>query len=180
MKEKLYNDKNKSKVPFFIRKEERGGRRMLTLKSTLTKQELIARWDDRTAPARFAGNEDLEDNIFMATRKGDKVTLIRKARGAWDPFATIFKGSILSDGEHSVLEGTFGKRTLDYLILIGLGMLDFLFYFYASPERQTKSMMGFCILFAVVLIVLALPTRSAKKRYRQFLEDITQTEKDEK
>ena len=152
---------------------------MLMLKSKLTKEALTARWDDRTAPARFAGNEDLEDNIFMATRKGDKVTLIRKARGAWDPFATIFKGKITSDGEYGILEGTFGKRVLDYAILIGLGVLDFLFYFYASPERQTRSMAGFCLCFAVILILLAIPTRSAKKRYRAFLEDITLTEKDE-
>lgn len=149
---------------------------MLILKSKLTKQQLIARWDDRTAPARFAGNEDLEDNIFIGTRKDDRVTLIRKARGAWDPFATVFKGKITSEGEYGVLEGTFGKRVLDYVILIALGLLDFLFYFYASPERQTQSTAGFCIAFAVLLIFLAIPRRSAKKRYREFLADIALTE----
>lgn len=151
---------------------------MILLRSRFSKEELVARFDEMTSPARFAGNDDYDDNIFMATRKKDKITLIRKARNAWDPFATVFKGEIVSDGENSILQGAFGKRLLDYLILIGLGVLDFLFYFYASPERQTKSMAGFCIAFAVLLIVLAIPTRSAKKRYKTFLEDITDPDRD--
>ena len=152
---------------------------MVELKSNLSKEQLLSRWDERTSPARFAGNEDLEDNIYMAKRKEDKVTLIRKARGAWDPFATVFKGTISSDGEKSVLLGSFGKRTLDYLILFALGVLDFLFYFYASPERQTQSMAAFCVAFAVILIVLAIPLPSARKRYTAFLKDITETKNDD-
>lgn len=156
---------------------------MLRLTSQMSKSELCARWDERTSPARFAGNDDNTDNIFMATRKGEKVTLIRKARGAWDPFATIFKGTISGseDGDgQSVLEGVFTKRVFDYLMLIALAVLDFLFYWYASPERQTGSMKAGCIAFAVLLILLAIPMPSARKRYTGFLRDITDGGQDEK
>ena len=51
---------------------------MLILESRFSPSELAERWDDRTSPARFAGNDDVMDDIYIARRKDNRVFLIRK------------------------------------------------------------------------------------------------------
>lgn len=148
---------------------------MLVLKSSQTPEELMLRWDERTSPARFAGSDELMDSIFMASRKGDRVFLIRKASGALDPFATVFRGRIVSCGTGSAIKGCFTKRLFDYLALLALGALDWLIYARALESgNASESLTVACIAIAVLLLLIAVPLRGARRRYREFLEEITE------
>lgn len=147
---------------------------MLSLKSRYSPEQLTARWDERTSPARFAGNDDVLDNIYIASRKKNSVFLIRKARGALDPFATVFRGKILSCGAGSELRGRFSKRLFDYILLLLLLALDLFIYERAAVQTAlTDGVKYGCAAFAVVLLLLAVPLPSAKRRYRAFLLEIT-------
>ena len=90
---------------------------MLHLESRYSTEQLLARWDERTSLARFAGNDDVLDVIYVASRKKNRVFLIRKARRTLDPFATVFRGRIFPCGDGSVLQGSFSKRLFDYILL---------------------------------------------------------------
>ena len=150
---------------------------MLALDSKLTVDALERRWDEQTSPARFAGSDEMMDNIFIASRKGERVFLIRKASGALDPFATVFRGRILPCSEGSVLEGWFTKRLFDYVLLLALFALDATVFLQGlSAGEADASLAGWCGAFALVLLLLAFPTRSARRRYRAFLEDIVRSE----
>lgn len=147
---------------------------MLILKSKSTPEQLAQRWDEKTSPARFAGSDELMDNIFIASRKEDRVFLIRRASGALDPFATVFRGRIVSCGSGSAIKGRFTKRLFDYLLVFALAVLDgFLFYRAWDDGSVTPSFTGLCIGVAVLLLLLAVPLRSPRRRYREFLEEIT-------
>ena len=147
---------------------------MLTLKSNHSVSQLIARWDDRTSPARFAGNDDVLDTVYRAKREEDRVYLIRKGSSSIDPFTTVFRGKISRDGEGSVLEGKFTKRSFDYVLLVLFLGLDVAFAMrsYLLGDLTYGGMLG-CGLFALLMILLAIPTPWAKKRYTAFLRDIT-------
>lgn len=148
---------------------------MLALNSNLTVEALERRWDEQTSPARFAGSDELMDNIFIASRKEDRVFLIRKASGALDPFATVFRGRILPRGEGSVLKGRFTKRLFDYVLLLALFALDAAVFLQGLLAGEADaSLAGWCGGFALVLLLLAVPLRSARRRYRAFLESIVQ------
>ena len=97
---------------------------MLSLESKHNASALSSRWDERTSPARFAGNDDVLDMIYFAKRKGNKVFLVRKGSRSLDLFATVFRGQILPRGEGSVLQGSFSKRLSAYLLLAVLLVLD--------------------------------------------------------
>ncbi len=147
---------------------------MLFLKSRYSPEQLAARWDACTSPARFAGNDELLDTIFIASRKKDRVFLIRKASGALDPFATVFRGRIVSCGGGSGIKGHFTKRLFDYLILLLFALADVFFYWRGMRAGPvSSSMTAGCIVFAIILLLLAIPLRSPRRRYRAFLEEIT-------
>ena len=154
---------------------------MLVLESKATPEQLAQRWDEKTSPARFAGNDELMDNIFIAFRKEDRVFLIRRASGALDPFATVFRGRIVSCGSGSAIKGRFTKRLFDYLILLLLALLDGFFYSRALEEGSiSPSVTGLCIAFAFLLLLLAVPLRASRRRYREFLEGITSADDENK
>ena len=154
---------------------------MLVLESKATPEQLVRRWDEKTSPARFAGNDALMDNIFIASRKEDRVFLIRRASGALDPFATVFRGRIVSCGGGSAIKGRFTKRLFDYLLLLLLAAIDGFIYFRALEEGSVNpSFTGLCIAFALVLLLLACPLRSTRRRYREFLEEITSADDEKK
>ena len=46
-------------------------------KSLYKKDELIQRWDDITSPARFAGANETLDWVYNASRKGERVKLVK-------------------------------------------------------------------------------------------------------
>lgn len=147
---------------------------MLVLKSKWTPDQLAQRWDEKTSPARFAGNDALMDSIFIASRKEDRVFLIRRASGALDPFATVFRGRIVPCGEGSAIKGHFTKRLFDYVLLVLLAVLDGFLYFRMLDSGQVSaSYQGFCAAFALLLLLAAVPLRAPRRRYRAFLEEIT-------
>ena len=146
---------------------------MLVLESKFTPEQLTQRWDEKTSPARFAGNDALMDNIFIASRKEDRVFLIRRASGALDPFATVFRGRIVPCGDGSAIKGHFTKRLFDYVLLLVLAFLDGFVYYRAIEEGSVSpSVTGFCIAFVVLLLLIAVPLRKPRRRYREFLEEI--------
>ncbi len=168
---KKYDIITKIIITAFVREE----RAMLFLESRYSPEQLLARWDERTSPARFAGNDDVLDVIYVASRKKNRVFLIRKARRALDPFTTVFRGKVLPYGEGSVLQGSFSKRLFDYLLLLALLALDIFVYQRASASGLATS--GFsagCVLFACLLILLAIPFPRAKKQYLSLLKEITE------
>ncbi len=153
---------------------------MLVLGSKMTVEALEQRWDEQTSPARFAGSDELMDNIFIASRKKDRVFLIRRASGALDPFATVFRGRIVPCGEGSALKGRFTKRLFDYILLLALFVLDALIFLQSWLAGEADlSLAGWCGGFALVLLLLAIPLRSPRRRYRAFLEGIVQPQEKE-
>lgn len=150
---------------------------MLILESRYSPEQLLARWDERTSPARFAGNDDVLDVIYVAVRKKNRVFLIRKARRTLDPLTTVFRGKIISYGSGSALRGNFSKRLFDYLLLLALLALDIFFYHRAfSAGLASDTFSVGCVCFAVLLLFLAIPLPRAKKKYLAFLREITDDE----
>lgn len=150
---------------------------MATLKSNHSPVELASRWDERTSPARFAGNDDVLDTVYRAKRKGNSVFLIRKGSVSLDPFTTVFRGKILPCGEGSMIKGYFSKRAFDYVLLAILLCLDAAFALKASlMGAMTGEAFLWCLGFAVILVLLAIPTPFAVKRYTAFMRDITKDE----
>lgn len=152
---------------------------MLFLKSAYSAERLTVRWDERTSLSRFAGNDELMDNIFVAKRKGDRVILIRKARSAWDPFATVFRGRIVSSDGGSAIKGHFTKRLSDYCLLLLLLLADG--YFCLRLREMGKlgvSAAAGCLVFAAILLLLAVPLRAPRRRYRTFLKDIVRMDEE--
>lgn len=150
---------------------------MLSLESKHSVSALSSRWDERTSPARFAGNDDVLDMIYFAKRKGNKVFLVRKGSRSLDLFATVFRGQILPHGEGSVLQGSFSKRLSAYLLLAVLLVLDgaFAAKAYSIGVLDWAGAMG-CLLVAALLILAAIPLPGAKKRYTAFMREITDEE----
>lgn len=147
---------------------------MLFLESRYSPEQLLARWDERTSPARFAGNDDVMDVIYVASRKDDRVFLVRKGRRTLDPFATVFRGRVVPCDGGSALQGRFSKRLFDYLILLVLLALEVFFYQRAvAGGSVTSSFTVGCLAFAFLLLLLAIPLPHTKKRYREFLKEIT-------
>lgn len=148
---------------------------MLFLESRYSPEQLLARWDERTSPARFAGNDDFMDVIYVASRKENRVFLIRKGRRTLDPFATVFCGKVVPCDGGSVLQGRFSKRLFDYLILLALLALEIFFYQRAAAGGTvTQAFTVGCVVFACLLLLLAIPLPHTKKRYLGFLKEITE------
>ena len=157
-------------ITAFLREE----RAMLTLESRYSPEQLLARWDERTSPARFAGNDDVLDLIYVASRKDNRVFLIRKARRTLDPFATVFRGKIVSCGNGSALQGSFSKRFFDYFVLLAmLAIVVFVYHRASISGLATTSFSVGCVLFACLILLLAIPLPHAKKKYLSFLKEIT-------
>lgn len=150
---------------------------MLSLNSSHSQKALLSRWDERTSPARFAGNDDVLDTVYRAKRNGNKVYLIRKGYSSVDPFVTVFRGEIVQSERGSVLQGRFTKRVFDYVLILLFLVLDVAFaarsYLMGS---MTYTGLAGCALFAAIMILLAIPMPSARKRYTEFLKDITRDE----
>ena len=150
---------------------------MLFLESRYSPEQLLARWDERTSPARFAGNDDVLDLIYVASRNDNRVFLIRKARRTLDPFATVFRGKIIPCGEGSALQGSFSKRLFDYIIMIAmLVVLAFVYHRASISGLANASFSACCVLLACLILLLAIPLPFAKKKYLSFLKEITNPE----
>lgn len=150
---------------------------MLSLPCRFSPEELAARWDDFTSPARFAGNDGEFDMLYTATRKGMRVKLLRKAAVAHSPFATVFCGEIVADARGSVLRGYFRKRVQDYIFLLLLEGLNSWMYLRAEQMGVLSTGLTTCCIAVLLLsVLLAIPLRSPRKRYTAFLKRITDEE----
>ena len=142
--------------------------------SELTKEELVARWDERTSPQRFAGSDDMFDNIYIAHRGGDRVRLAFKPRSGPDLFGTVFRGRITRNGEGSAITGVFTKTGADYLLAFVLAAV--MAVILKAMYDRGLGVMNLYIGMALCAAVLALylwPKRTSKKKYSAFLKDIT-------
>ncbi len=147
---------------------------MIKFTSAFSAEELAERWDDYTSPARFAGNDDTMDLIFMGERNGDKVRLVRKARTVKEPFTCVFRGRIKKQEQGSVIEGVFTKSIFDY-ILVGL-LIAFVFYIRTIIVERGGSLVSVNALLAITIIsgiALLFNYRSVKRRYAEFIFRIT-------
>ncbi len=141
--------------------------------SELTKEELVARWDERTSPQRFAGSDDMFDNIYIAHRGGDRIKLAFKPRSGPDLFGTVFRGRITRNGEGSAISGFFTKTGADYLLafVLAVVMTVILKAMYDRGLGVVNLYIGMALCAAVLALYL-WPKRTSKKKYAAFLKDI--------
>lgn len=147
---------------------------MVKFESDFSPEILKERWDDYTSPARFAGNDDTMDLIFVSKRKNEKIRLVRRARAAFEPFACVFRGKIKKTGQGSEIVGVFTKSWIDYIVISGIFAL--LFYIRSLIEARgtslgtINSLLIFAIAFAFVLLT---NRRSSKRKYAEFIYRVT-------
>ncbi len=134
--------------------------------SELTKEELVARWDERTSPQRFAGSDDMFDNIYIAHRGGDRVRLAFKPRSGPDLFGTVFRGRITRNGEGSAITGVFTKTGADYLLatVLAVVMAVILKAMYDRGLGVMNLYIGMALCASVLLADL-WPKRTSRKKY---------------
>ncbi|HAN21232.1 MAG: hypothetical protein A2Y15_06665 [Clostridiales bacterium GWF2_36_10] len=146
---------------------------MIILKSKYRKNELIARWDDRINPARFAGNDDILDLTFYGSRHKNNIKLIRRSGVARDPFSAIFRGKIISTPEGSAIKGIFTKSIFEYVITVLF--LGFILFLYRVIKERGGSFSAINVLLVASLLMAFLflfNRKATKRRYIDFLNDI--------
>lgn len=132
---------------------------------------LIKRWDYMTSEAFYAGCDRVMDLVFTGTRKGDRVTLIRKAPSMRNTFATVFSGRLISTENGSAIVGNFRKRYSDYFIGVVAAALAYGFAQGMADEYRTEALV---VVTVAMLGLLALfkPLRGTKRLYGEFLTRI--------
>jgi hypothetical protein len=144
------------------------------LNSSYSSEELIARWDDRLNPARFAGNDDVLDLVFYGKRKGNKVKLMRRSGVSREPLSAIFRGRIVGTAQGSELRGFFTKSVIEYIIISVL--LAFVYFIYREVKHRFTDISWINIILAAVFILAILSLlrtgKSTKAKYIDFLKDI--------
>lgn len=147
---------------------------MTVLKSSYSPKELIARWDDRLNPARFAGNDDLLDLVFCGERKGNKIKLMRRSGVSREPLSSIFRGKIVGTSQGSEIRGFFTKSVVEYIV-VGL-LIAFVLIIYREVKQRytTISWMNLLLLAVLIFALLSLlwTRKSTKEKYIDFLKDI--------
>ncbi len=119
------------------------------------------------------------DLIFVSKRNGNKVRLVRRSRSKRDPFSCVFRGNIVSNGQGSEIKGMFTKSWFDY-IAVALIVCMFFYIRYLVLERG-ESPVTVNVLLACSIIgggLLLYNTRSAKRRFAEFISRITETPND--
>ena len=150
---------------------------MHSFNSRFTVDELINRWDEFTSPARFAGADEIMDLIFVSKRKGNKVRLVRRARSKREPFSCVFYGRIESKEQGSEIKGIFAKSLIDY-VAVAMIVALFAYIRYVVVARGDSPVTVNVMLAASIIIgaFLLYNTRSAKRKFAEFLSCITDTE----
>ncbi len=149
----------------------------MIFKSNYGKNELIARFDDLTSEARFAGADEQNDWIFLSTRKGDKIKIVRKPKNAYDPFASVFRGRIVECEGGSAIKGVYTKSLPDYIFSLFVFTVYYTvcFKYYASADDKTVSL-ALMIAGAAVLLLLFSSLPHTRKRYGEFIRRVTESE----
>ena len=147
----------------------------MKIKSGLTCEELVRRWDERTSPQRFAGGDEFFDSVFIAERSGEKIKIAYKPRSGPDLFSTVFRGRLVKDGEGSAISGLFTKAGVDYILACVLAVVFFA-VMKAVRDRGADIAVIYacCAVFALVMILFLIPKRSFRKKYLELFEDIVQ------
>ena len=144
----------------------------ITIPCSITLDELRRRWDYMTGEAFYAGCDEVMDLVFMGKRSGDKVSLIHKAPAMRNIFATVFFGELKTADGGSVIEGTFKKRTSDYIFGIIIAILAIGFA-QGIVEKQRYLALGIvCGAFALIFLLLRVSKKS-QKTYLEFLDRIS-------
>lgn len=149
----------------------------MIFRSKYGKNELIARFDDLTSEARFAGADEQNDWIFLSARKGDRIKIVRKPKNAYDPFASVFRGRIVGDEDGSAIKGVYTKSLPDYIFTFFVFLIYYTvcFKYYASAEDRTVPVALMIAGAAVILLILSsLP--HTRKRYGEFIRRVTEGE----
>ncbi len=150
---------------------------MIRYTSKFSKKELKERWDEYTSPARFAGSDATMDLIFTAQRNGSRVKLVRRARLARDPFSSVFCGRIKKTEQGSEISGYFRKSIFDYFFVgIILALLFYIRSFIVERGDSLNTINTLLICGIVVGALLLRNSRSAKRKYSEFIFKITDNE----
>ena len=143
---------------------------MMRFESEYSANELKERWDEFTSPARFAGNDDTMDLIFVSRRKKDKVRLVRRSRLARDPFACVFRGEI-ADNQ---IVGVFTKSILDYVVIAAVYALLLYIRSYMIANGDSLKTINSLLAIAVLAgVALLFNTKRTKRKYIDFISRIT-------
>ena len=152
---------------------------LLRFKSSFSADELVKRWDEFTSPARFAGNDDMMDLIFISKRNDKNVKLVRRTRSKRDPFSCMFRGKIVSNDNGSEIRGFFTKAIFDYIAVILLIELFFYIRYLVIDRGDSPATVNVLLACAIIGGALLLyNTRSAKRRFSEFISRIADTEND--
>lgn len=147
---------------------------MVKFKSDFSPDTLKERWDDFTSPARFAGNDDTMDLIFVAKRKNEKLKLVRRARSSFEPFACVFRGKIIKSEQGGEIVGIFTKSIVDYFVVAGIFALLFYIRSFIVERGTSLNTINSLLIIAIVSAVLLLKNRRASKRkYSEFIYRVT-------
>ena len=142
--------------------------------SLYSKDELIKRWDDITSPARFAGADDELDWIFISSRKGDNVKLVKKPRASYDPYATVFRGKIEQTNDGGHIRGIFTKGLFDYIITLVIAVIYFGVCAVYLSRAEDKTLPLIFISIGVILVLFALiPFPGSRKKYGALIRRVT-------
>lgn len=155
--------------------------RSMRYRSLYTKDELIKRWDDITSPARFAGANEELDWVFIASRKDEKVKLVKKPRASYDPFATVFRGRITETKTGAEIRGVFTKGLFDYIITFFVAVVYFgvcAAYLLREPEKTIPLLL---IYVGITVILFALiPFPGKRRKYGALIREVTGPSPDKK
>lgn len=149
----------------------------MVFKSGKTKEQLIKSFDEHTAAHRFAGSDDILDDIYISKRKGNKVFLAHRPRNVHDLFATVFRGRIVELPEGSAIKGIFTVGIFDYLLVLLAGSAyGYIIYeIYARAHGRNAAQTIGLVLLGLAVAYLALRTgKKAKDSYKELLEKIAE------
>ncbi len=147
---------------------------IMIFKSNFDKETLTARFDDLTSEARFAGADEQNDWVFQSSRKGDKIKIVRKPKSAYDPFASVFRGTIIEDGKGSAIKGIYTKSLPDYIFTFFVFLIYYTvcFKYFASAEDKTVPLI-LILSGAAVIFLLFSSLPHTRKRYGDFIKRVT-------
>ncbi len=143
-------------------------------KSNYGKEELIARFDDLTSEARFAGADELNDWVFQSKRTDDKIKIVRKPKSAYDPFASVFRGKIVATEYGSAIRGVYTKSVFDYVFTFFVFFIYFgvcAKYYGSADDKTTPTVMIFAGIAIILLLFSSLP--HTRKKYGDFIRRVT-------
>lgn len=150
---------------------------MISFNSKYSADELIERWDEFTSPSRFAGSDENMDLIFMSKRKVNKVRLTRRARQSREPFSCIFRGKIEKTENGSVIKGIFTKSIFDYAFVgIVFALLFYIRKLIIERGDSLNTINALLVCWIVFGLFLLFNSRSAKRRFADFITRITEEE----